>query len=308
MFSSRKGGLDALLDRRQPSLWSDFLSHPTLFLARKIYTWRRPSSPTAPSQPVTVVCISDTHNCQPQLPEGDILLHAGDLTQSGSLSELQSALDWLNRQPHRHKLVIAGNHELILDSSSASSGVRRSGRHEIIRWGNVTYLQDESITVKCSRGRDIKIYGSPWTPRHGNWAFQYPRTTNVWQGAIPADTDILITHVPPKGHLDCNGFGCNFLLSELWKLRTKPCLHVFGHVHEGYGVEQAHFDEVQRAYDNLVLSGGGFLHLMYLLYAFLCTLHGSRRSMNMASTWLVNASMVGGLRDEKRRKPIVINI
>jgi predicted phosphohydrolase len=303
MFGSREASLEELLHRRRPSVWSEFLSHPVLFLAQKIYGWHRILS-AAPPSPITVVCISDTHNCQPCLPDGDILIHAGDLTQSGSLSEIHSTLDWLNRQSHRYKVVIAGNHDLILDSS-ISSHPNLNCRQDI-RWGDVIYLQNESITVKCSHDRNIKIYGSPWTPKHGNWAFQYSRTTDIWHGTIPADTDILITHVPPKGHLDLNGLGCKFLLRELWRLQRKPRLHVFGHVHEGYGIEQARFDSAQRAYDNVVLSEGGFLWLLYLLYIFLSAIHDAGRSMT--STWFVNASIVGGLRDEKRRKPIIVHI
>lgn len=300
MFRQR-GGLDAILHRPQRSIWSEFLSQPFLFLARKIYAYRvKPEA--EPRSPITVICISDTHNCQPVLPDGDILIHAGDLTQSGSLSEIQAAVDWLKRQPHRHKVIIAGNHDLILDSSFEPSP---SGHRQEISWGDVVYLQHSSITLHCSHSRSIKIYGSPLSPRHGNWAFQYPRTTNVWENAIPSDTDILITHAPPKGHLDLDGFGCQFLMQELWKLSNKPRLHVFGHVHEGYGVEHARFDDVQRAYDDFILSNGGIARLLYLFYAQLRSVFSTQRN---SPTWLINASAVGGLRDDKRRKPITVNI
>ncbi|PGH16221.1 hypothetical protein AJ80_05244 [Polytolypa hystricis UAMH7299] len=193
-----------------------------------------------PSQSgVTVVCISDTHNCQPRLVDGDILIHAGDLTQSGSLKEVQATIDWLNSQPHAQKVVIAGNHDLILDNNyryHPSSHPGAFHRKESVNWGDVTYLQNSSVTLRCSHDRELKIYGSPFSLRHGNWAFQYPRTTNIWdEHSIPADTDILITHGPPQGHLDLDRFGYKFLLESLWKLRKKPQLHVFGHVHGGYG-------------------------------------------------------------------------
>ena len=71
----------------------------------------------APKDGIHVLCISDSHNVRPQLPDGDILLHAGDLTQSGSLEELRSQIEWLDSQPHRFKVVIAGNHDLCLDRS-----------------------------------------------------------------------------------------------------------------------------------------------------------------------------------------------
>ncbi|PGH12516.1 hypothetical protein AJ79_04260 [Helicocarpus griseus UAMH5409] len=259
--------LSVILHRQQPSTWSELLSHPVIFLARKLYAWRKlPGSEdglhdSRYHSPITVVCISDTHNCQPQLPDGDILVHAGDLTQSGSQAEIQSAIDWLNRQPHAHKVIIAGNHDLMLDEAyKPSLGFGNQSQNRIL-WGNVIYLQNSSTVVRCSRDREIKIYGSPASPRHGNWAFQYPRTSNVWKNTIPSDIDILITHVPPQGHLDVNRFGCRFLLEEIWKLQKKPRLHVIGHVHEGYGVENARFDRVQRAYDDVILCKGGILGL-----------------------------------------------
>jgi len=57
---------------------------------------------------VTIVCIADTHNQQPGLPNGNLLLHAGDLTQHGSFDELQAQLDWLNKQKYQFKVIIAG--------------------------------------------------------------------------------------------------------------------------------------------------------------------------------------------------------
>lgn len=301
MFRQR-GGLDAVLHRPQRSIWSEFLSNPLLFLARKIYACRMKPEPK-PHSPITVVCISDTHNTQPILPDGDILIHAGDLSQSGSFSEIQSTVDWIKHQPHRHKFAIAGNHDLILDSSFSPSSQER--RQEI-SWGDVIYLQHNSVTIPCSHGRSIKIYGSPLSPQHGNWAFQYPRATNVWENTIPPDTDILVTHGPPKGHLDLGGLGCQFPMKELWKLPSKPRLHVFGHIHEGYGVEHARFDGAQKAYDDFILTSRSVLQLLYLFYTQLRSMFST--AQNNPPTWFVNASAVGGLRDDKRRVPIVVNI
>ncbi|MGE0487941.1 MAG: metallophosphoesterase [Vulcanimicrobiota bacterium] len=60
-----------------------------------------------------VVCLSDTHSLheQVEVPEGDILLHAGDLCNHGTKGEVKAFDAWLGRQPHRHKLFIAGNHD-----------------------------------------------------------------------------------------------------------------------------------------------------------------------------------------------------
>ncbi len=98
-------GLHALLHRPRPSNWEQFLAHPCIFLARKLYTWRQTSPAQPLTNPVSVVCVSDTHNSQPKLPDGDILIHAGDLTQSGSLQELQATVGWLRAQPHPVKIV-----------------------------------------------------------------------------------------------------------------------------------------------------------------------------------------------------------
>jgi Icc-related predicted phosphoesterase len=55
---------------------------------------------------------------------------------------------------------------------------------------------------------------------------------------IPANTDILITHGPPFGKLDANvnsyRTGCEDLLKTVDKI--KPKYHIFGHIHEAYGM------------------------------------------------------------------------
>jgi predicted phosphohydrolase len=85
--------------------------------------------PTIPSY--KIVCISDIHTTQPLLPHGDILLHAGDLSINGTLAELQSQITWLQDLPHAHKIVIAGNHDVVLSDSEA----RRK-----VNWGYIHYL------------------------------------------------------------------------------------------------------------------------------------------------------------------------
>lgn len=148
MFSrnSTDSGLESLLHRPRPTPWQKFQRDLWVFLARTIYEWRH----TIPAQPLTdsvsVVCVSDTHNSQPEIPPGDILIHAGDLTQSGSFEELQAALDWLRSQPHPHKLVIAGNHDLLLDASLDSTatgkGAIAAAQREQLDWGDITYLEN----------------------------------------------------------------------------------------------------------------------------------------------------------------------
>ena len=301
-------GLHALLHRPRPSSWEQFLAHPCIFLARKLYTWR----PTVPAQPLTnpvsVVCVSDTHNNQPKLPDGDVLIHAGDLTQSGSLQELQAAVGWLRAQPHPVKIVVAGNHDRLLDPSCDDQGrtgnaAAAAAERAAIDWGDVIYLENAATTVTCANGRQLRVYGSPRSPRFGNWAFQYTRGEDVWAETIPRDTDVLVTHGPPRAHLDLLRLGCEHLLRELWRVR--PRLHVFGHVHEGAGTEWLRFDELQVAYERTVVHGGGLWNLVWTVKAFIRSL---LRPAAEARCLLVNPAIVGGLRDEERRRPIRVVI
>lgn len=89
--------------------WASLYHEQILYLANIIYKLRSPVvASESPANAITVVCISDTHNLQRDLPAGDILLHAGDLTQKGTFQELQDQINWLDKQPHRYKIVIGG--------------------------------------------------------------------------------------------------------------------------------------------------------------------------------------------------------
>ncbi len=91
--------------------------------------------------------------------------------------------------------------------------------------------------------------------------FQYQRQSAPWENRIPLDTDVLITHTPPRYHLDLN-LGCAGLLEEIWLV--KPRLHVFGHIHSGHGREAVFWDEGQAAYERLMdrRKGGVVLDLL----------------------------------------------
>ena len=327
LFDKRSAGssLGELLNHPRPSAWQQFLSQPCVYLVRQLYTssWV-PMIPAQPlSNPVSVVCVSDTHNCQPVLPDGDILIHTGDLTQSGSYGELQATVDWLLAQPHATKIVIAGNHDLFLDTSYSRRGsgttaattatATTSGNNaedRTVHWGDIIYLQNTETTVTCANGRRLRVYGSPYSPRHGNWAFQYPRSENVWNGQVPDGTDILITHGPPRSHLDLLHLGCVHLLRELWRVR--PRLHVFGHVHEGAGTEWLQFDALQDLYERVVVARGGVWGLARVTWGvvkmvvFCCCC--CRRRLSEAKCLLVNPAIVGGLRDQEQRQPVRVTI
>lgn len=129
---------------------------------------------------IKIVCISDTHGTTPFIPEGDVLIHAGDLTNGGTFREVQAQLDWLATQPHAHKLLIGGNHDLVMDPSCWASHPRfdPGGSPSELEWHDVTYLRD-TLAVVSVRGRELRVFGSPHTPAHGKWAFQYPRDCEI---------------------------------------------------------------------------------------------------------------------------------
>jgi Icc-related predicted phosphoesterase len=174
-----------------------------------------------------IVCLSDTHNLAEHgvLPDGDLLIHAGDLTMGGTHEEVCRAHAWLARLPHRHKIVIAGNHDFLFERQPASA---RSLMREVV------YVEDEQVEID-----GLRIWGSPWQPWFFDWAFNLARGPAIrakWD-LIPSGIDILVTHGPPAGHGDLTDrgerVGCADLLVAV--RRILPRLHVFGHVHEGYG-------------------------------------------------------------------------
>lgn len=295
--------LEELINRKGPSEWEQFLWAPVLSIARWLYRSKSRLAAVPIVDAVSVVCISDTHNSQPRVPNGEILIHAGDLTQSGTFDELQKALAWINSLPHEHKVVIAGNHDIFLDvKQTAEADAHRSSESQL-QWGDIIYLNDELANLTCSNGRRLSVYGSPKTPVNGSWPFQYPRKIDVWAGTIPFNVDILVTHGPPRAHLDLFKHGCSHLLRELWRVRPK--LHVFGHVHAGYGTERLEFDGLQRAFERTVIDGGGFLNLLWVVKESFTALLARASE---AKCQLVNAAAVGGLRDDERRAPIVVEL
>lgn len=174
-----------------------------------------------------LVAMADTHgeHARLEVPDGDVLIHAGDLTQRGTRPQLDEVATWLRSLPHRHKLVVAGNHDFWLQRNRAEAHALFHG---------LTYLEDEEVVIEGRR-----FYGSPWQPWFHDWAFNARRGKEIdvhWQ-KIPAGVDVLITHGPPMGFgdlvFDGERVGCADLLRHL--ARVKPKLHFFGHIHEDRG-------------------------------------------------------------------------
>ncbi len=175
-----------------------------------------------------IVCLSDTHSQHEniEVPEGDLLIHAGDLTRRGTFAEVVEFARWLRSRPHRHKIVIAGNHDFLFESDPARARALLEEVH---------YLEDSGVELD-----GIFIWGSPWQPRFFDWAFNLDRGAPLkakWD-LIPPRTHLLITHGPPKGILDRTFRGEHVGCEELSLAveRIAPRLHVFGHIHEQAGV------------------------------------------------------------------------
>jgi Icc-related predicted phosphoesterase len=180
---------------------------------------------------IPITFISDTHTkhyeANLDLPGGPIIVHCGDISSRGRDWEIREFFDWFGSLPYTHKIMIAGNHDF---------GFER-GPIEIPE--GIHYLQDSSVIIE-----GIRFYGSPWQPWFFNWAFNLPREgeelKEKWS-AIPKDTDILITHGPPKGILDrvirgAEHVGCELLRDRIFEIRPK--IVSFGHIHEAYGQEE----------------------------------------------------------------------
>ncbi|KAF8445185.1 Metallo-dependent phosphatase-like protein [Terfezia claveryi] len=336
---------------------------------------------------VRIVCISDTHNQTPaRLPPGDILIHAGDLTNSGTYKELSRAAEWLkNLKGYEYKIVVPGNHDLGLDRSwvedfgyeigvglkeeeclgegkrtwedcvelflgkeardrgvvyigpdyNHSGGRGRDSDSKGIRetegLGDVEVrIPGKMKELRLSNGVKFTVWGCPAIPiimrpdlseqevstRFTNpttsctrpkrrWAFGYSTPVSLdescWADIPASGIDILVTHTPPKYHLDShdssslpissassggssivqNGlerakfFGCEFLRQALW--RTKPRLHVFGHVHEGRGAQVVRWDADSGRVVEWVDPGGSKMSLVDL----------TGRNMRGAQDWKV---------------------
>ncbi|KAJ5814847.1 hypothetical protein N7474_006624 [Penicillium riverlandense] len=271
----------------QPPTWLDRVFQPlsdALFREPKHCTPQEPSTTPIPLQnngdnlpPIRIICISDTHSATPLLPPGDILIHAGDLTSSGTFAEMQAQLRWLSSQPHTYKIVIAGNHDILLDEASDPKFLTRGGdsvtERKELDWSGIRYLQDEAVTLELpvpglgkQQVRRVKIYGSPLTPELGLWAFQYPSIRDVWTGRVPDDTDILVVHGPPALYGDCDGEkgptgqvkvkGDGYLLREIRRL--KPKMVVCGHIHGAFGLAVIEHDETQDIMNGLQMRWAGY--------------------------------------------------
>jgi len=176
--------------------------------------------------------ISDTHMNHDQLvvpPDIDIVVHSGDasnwLDPYRNESELRAFIDWFAALPIPTKVFVPGNH----DTSLAKGLVTR----DLIESRKIHLLINEEREIE-----GLRFWGSPFTPRYGNWSYMKDRGTinRIWDN-IPDGLDVLITHGPPYGILDATYnhhnkvelVGCSALRKRV--ARAAPRFMLFGHVH-----------------------------------------------------------------------------
>lgn len=183
-----------------------------------------------------IVMISDTHTKHRQIdmPDGDLLLHAGDFSHTGSPEDVFHFNTWLGEIKHKYKygvVVIAGNHE-----KTFCPRMREYDPNVKDHIKNAIYLENSSVEIN-----GLKIYGSPISPFFYNWGFNRHRGEEIredWAN-IPDDTNILIVHGPPYGFNDkvrsSLPLGCEDLRDRIEQL---PNLRLIcsGHIHDGYGL------------------------------------------------------------------------
>lgn len=179
-----------------------------------------------------ITAISDTHNKHKKLnlPGGDILIHAGDITSMGYFHEIAEFNKWFKNQNYTYKIFIAGNHDGLFETDQ---NLARS-----ILDPSIIYLQDELAEIE-----GLKIWGSPRTPPFCNWHFMNTEEEldHYYYINIPPDIDILVTHGPPFGILDQTIEGQHVGSKSLVKHvceRIKPKYHLFGHIHFLGGLEK----------------------------------------------------------------------
>jgi len=177
--------------------------------------------------------ISDTHTYHDLLtiPQGiDMVIHSGDCSNPRdpytNEPEVRDFIHWFKSLPIKHKIYVAGNHDTSIEKKLITK--------QYFQDYNIIYLEDDLVEIE-----GVMIYGNPYTPMFGQWAFMKDRVKldRYWKNAIPSSLDILVTHGPPKGILDKSYDRDNYLeccgdKSLLNKvMEVQPAYHLFGHIH-----------------------------------------------------------------------------
>lgn len=156
-------------------------------------TNRTPAWQAAPKahRRVRIVCIADTHELHRDLalPDGDLLIHAGDFTFWNHASKIQDFSNWLGELPHRHKVVIPGNHDPAFNQDPRF--------REMIT--NAVLLINEGVRL-CG----LNIWGSPVTCDDDVYGYTKRDERARLYASIPADTPSLLRTVRHTAYWTAN--------------------------------------------------------------------------------------------------------
>lgn len=183
-------------------------------------------------------CIADLHGFYPELEGGDFLVIAGDLTARDEEKEYFDFSSWCSNLKYDCIIVIAGNHDRFIEKKTDL-------------WRNLLPLKVRYLCDSGTEYNGLKIWGSPWTPLFKGVnpkckVFMLPDDAlfDKWE-MIPKGIDILITHGPAFGTLDYRELedGTRWHMGsqslESWiKYVERPQYHIFGHIHEAYGIAE----------------------------------------------------------------------
>ena len=211
-----------------------------------------------------IMFLSDTHGrhleiteLYGELPYVDIIVHSGDCTRYGEFEETDLFMNWFSKQNSMHKILVAGNHDFVLQQMDRRNWLLANNY-------GVTYLEDSFININ-----GIGIYGSPWSPVFGMWAFMKNRNAEldeVWQ-KVPTDgsVDLLVTHTPRYGRFDVSvrgnyNVGCEMLANRINDIHPK--VHVFGHIHECGGMIK---EETEVPLKGMISLNASLLNIRYVL-------------------------------------------
>lgn len=204
--------------------------------------WSSKPGTNLAEQHLRILHISDTHGFHHTFPVErfeniDVVVHSGDCSNyrdpARNESEVLHFLDWYADVPVKHKIYVAGNHDTSIEKGLITPSYFESR--------GIVYLQDSDVRIE-----GVKFYGSPWTPEFGQWSFmkRRDRISLIWDN-IPSDTDVLITHGPPKGYRDLSFdrddnlemCGCSALAKKCDQLKNTLQLVCYGHIHNMSGIK-----------------------------------------------------------------------
>ena len=207
------------------------------------------------NQTIRLCALSDTHGLEFTIPKCDIFCHCGDWSPLMYQSNFEAMYDWLDyfvntllHLPCKYVVIIAGNHDLIMESEMAKSvfddiqerqGSVRKYKNEqgILKIDKkIHYLERSSVGLM-----GLNFWGSPVTQQVNRYRKYWAFETNKPSFEIPSDADIVLTHQPPElnglGNVlwgiqePSEPLGCKALTDAV--MQTQAKYHFCGHIHTG---------------------------------------------------------------------------